>query len=105
MSQHYYTTTTKDEQTVFVTAGWDEPMKQFFANVELDLPDSEKEKMDNRGYLYDSMEDINAITEQQDWPYFANKLVELGILLPKALADHLLMDRKNRSMNDVIKTW
>jgi len=98
MSQHYFETTRQD-QPILVTIGWDRPLQHFFMNIEVvHLPkdandeDGKHDAYDKPDYLYTHLNERNAF--KLDLQYFRKKLEEFGISVPEKMFKQVENDRR-----------
>lgn len=89
MGQHIYKTKLENKVPITVRAGWDRPLQQFFMVIELD--DEEDWTEENNGQLYSNLDDT-AATGCLDFKYFEQKLADIEIKLPVAMAKAVRYD-------------
>lgn len=92
MSQHIFETMLNGEK-IEVFAGWDRPLRGFFLVIErLDL-----EGRSTGSYLFNNL--CMREPHPKTFDYFRNVLDELGIEVPQAMIDEILLDRAENKGN------
>lgn len=111
MSRHIFEATTSDGTNVFVVAGWDRPLQQFFLDVELiptiptDINGEPDETYQESEYLYESSTDMYALgSATRDWSFYASILDDLGICLPSQMVSHIRQDKDN-DIGNLARGW
>ena len=98
MSQHRYSTKSKDGKQVIVTLGYDRLLDYVFCTV---IQESEGTNEEEE-VLYSDLSDNEAGTDLQDVDYFRGVLNELGISVPDALFTEVKSDQFYRVGNRTV---
>lgn len=98
MSQHRYSTKSKDGKEVMVTLGYDRPLDYVFCTVTQEGAGT----TGGEEILYSNLSDAEAGTDLQDVDFYRSVLKKLGISVPDAMFDEITTDQLERAGNRTV---
>lgn len=99
MSQHKYSTQSKDGKQVLVTLGYDRPLDFVFCTVTQEGPGT----TEGEEILYSNLSDDEAGTDLQDVDFYRSVLDELGISVPDSMFTEVKIDQLGRIGNRLVR--